>query len=292
MAVPVVFPARTGTDVSARSQAICFGIAPVAGLALLVVLSATVGLDTTGWVAGIAAVTVGCWLVGRAYRRQAMSAADLVTFTRFVLAVGVTALVADSLAGSVASFTFLAMPADNAWAVVALASVALALDGVDGAIARRTGTSSATGARFDMEADAYLILVLSVGLVPTVGPWVVAIGLARYVFVVVATELPWLRRPLPPSMARKIVCVQQGVTLTVAAAPVVPWWVALLGCAAALVGLSWSFGRDVAWLAFARRRPQATEVGFQTAVAPASPARTTRTSATIPAIAESAIEMR
>ena len=43
-----------------------------------------------------------------------------------------------------------------------LSSVALALDGVDGQVARRTRTVSALGARFDMEVDAFLVLVLSV----------------------------------------------------------------------------------------------------------------------------------
>lgn len=269
-----------GTVFSPRSQAICFGVAPMASLALLAVLASAIGLDTAGWVAGITALAVACTLVGWAYRRQRMSAADLVTFTRVVLAVGVTALVADSLAlGST--------PGGAAWAVVALAGAALVLDGVDGAVARRTGSSTATGARFDMEADAYLILVLSAGLVPSVGLWVLAIGLARYVFVLATSELPWLRRPLPPSTARKIVCVQQGVTLTVAMAPIVPWWLALLGCVAALVGLSWSFGRDVAWLAIVRQRQ-----AVQTAAEPECPASTTRTSATIPAMAETAVEIR
>ena len=44
---------------------------------------------------------------------------------------------------------------------LALVVVALALDWVDGQVARRTGTCSAFGARFDMETDAFLILVLS-----------------------------------------------------------------------------------------------------------------------------------
>ncbi|GAA4940924.1 hypothetical protein GCM10023238_03240 [Streptomyces heliomycini] len=43
-----------------------------------------------------------------------------------------------------------------------LTAVALILDGVDGKVARRTGTSTPLGARFDMEVDAFLILVLSV----------------------------------------------------------------------------------------------------------------------------------
>ena len=40
------------------------------------------------------------------------------------------------------------------------------LDAVDGQVARRTGTVSALGARFDMEVDAFLILVLSVYVAP------------------------------------------------------------------------------------------------------------------------------
>ena len=58
--------------------------------------------------------------------------------------------------------------------------VALVLDWVDGQVARRTGTVTAFGARFDMEVDAFLILVLSVYVAGSFGPWVLAIGLARY----------------------------------------------------------------------------------------------------------------
>src|SRR5258706_4017046 len=41
-----------------------------------------------------------------------------------------------------------------AWAAVATAAAATALDGLDGWQARRSGMSSAFGARFDMEVDA------------------------------------------------------------------------------------------------------------------------------------------
>ncbi len=41
-------------------------------------------------------------------------------------------------------------------ALVALASAALVLDAVDGQVARRTGTATALGARFDGEVDAFL----------------------------------------------------------------------------------------------------------------------------------------
>ena len=45
------------------------------------------------------------------------------------------------------------------------------------------GTTSPLGARFDMEVDAFLILVLSVYVGRTIGAWVLAIGVARYAFV-------------------------------------------------------------------------------------------------------------
>src|SRR5437764_10483811 len=59
------------------------------------------------------------------------------------------------------------------------------LDGVDGWVARRTGTSSAFGARFDMEVDASLIMVLAVlgWMYGKAGVWVIASGLLRYLFV-------------------------------------------------------------------------------------------------------------
>ena len=81
--------------------------------------------------------------------------ADWVTLTRATLAVGVAALAADSFERDVAVAT-----------LVALASLALALDFVDGQVARRTGTASALGARLDGEVDAFLILALSVDVAP------------------------------------------------------------------------------------------------------------------------------
>ena len=56
--------------------------------------------------------------------------------------------------------------------LVSLASVALALDLVDGQVARRTGTTSALGAQMDGEVDSFLILVLSVYVARSSGAWV------------------------------------------------------------------------------------------------------------------------
>ncbi len=105
-----------------------------------------------------------------------------------------------------------ALAPDAATSVV-IASVAAALDGVDGWIARRTRTASAFGARFDMETDALLILVLSalVWRSGKAGAWVLASGLMRYAFVAAATIWPWMQEPLEPSRRRQAVCVVQVV---------------------------------------------------------------------------------
>lgn len=122
------------------------------------------------------------------------------------------------------------------------------LDAVDGAVARSTGTASRLGARFDMEVDSFLLLVLSVLVAQTLGAWVLAIGLMRYAFGVVGRLVPWLRAPLPASPARKAVAALQGIVLVVACADVLPRPVALAVVGLALASLLWSFGRDVAWL--------------------------------------------
>ena len=129
-----------------------------------------------------------------------------------------------------------------------LVVVALSLDWVDGQVARRTGTTSAFGARFDMETDAFLILVLSAYAAPAVGWWVLLIGAARYLLWLAERVLPWLRRPVPPRYWRKVVAAIQGIALTVAVSGLLPqvWGQALLLGALAL--LAESFGRDVWWL--------------------------------------------
>lgn len=142
-----------------------------------------------------------------------------------------------------------------AGAIVAVGTVAALLDLVDGWIARRTGTASAFGARFDMEVDAAFILVLSALLwrFGIAGPWVLASGLMRYAFVAAAGPWPWLNRPLPPSRRRQTACVVQIVTLLVALAPIVPVPLGTVAAAVGLAVLAWSFAVDVAWLAHARR---------------------------------------
>ena len=128
--------------------------------------------------------------------------------------------------------------------LVALATLALVLDGVDGWVARRTRTASAFGARFDMEVDAFLILVLSGYVARTAGWWVLLIGAARYLFVAAGWALPWLRGTAPPRPWCKVVAVVQGVVLTVAAAGLLPLAWTRLALVVALALLAESFGRE------------------------------------------------
>ena len=141
------------------------------------------------------------------------------------------------------------------------------LDAVDGWVARRTRTSK-FGALFDGEADAFLILVLSVYVAPLVGWWVLAIGAARYAFAVAGWGLPWLRGQLPPRYWRKVVAAAQGIVLTFAAAEVLPRALTQVALVGALVLLAESFGRDVWWL----RRHRYADVAV--IAAPAEPAPT------------------
>ncbi len=218
-----------------------------AQLLLLAGLATAFGLGPIGVLVGVVYAAVLLGLLSRAmYRanRPSLGPADLVTLARALLVGGVTALVVDGMLTGVA-----AVPA-----LVALAAVALALDAVDGQVARRTGTVSAVGARFDMEVDAFLILVLSAHVAGIVGPWALAMGAMRYAFVAAGWALPWLRGPLPPSYAGKTVAALQGVVLVVASARLLPHPPVVLLVAAALALLCWSFGRDVLRLRAAAQR--------------------------------------
>ena len=130
-----------------------------------------------------------------------------------------------------------------AWRVVSIAIVAALLDGVDGWVARRTGTVSAFGTRFDMETDAALILVLAILLwqYGKAGPWVLLSGLLRYVFVAAGWLWPWMRSPLASTRRAKIICVVQIVALIVAIAPAVAPPASSLVAAVGLLALCYSF---------------------------------------------------
>jgi phosphatidylglycerophosphate synthase len=223
---------------------------PTLGMAvqfvLLATVSVTVGLSRAGWLVGTVFALIVWTSLTFGMRRAGMrelGAANRVTLARSMLVGCVAALVTDSL-----------IHHDKPVIVmVAIAAVALALDNVDGRVARRTGTSTALGARFDMEIDSVLALALSVYLADTVGPWVLAIGAARYVFGVAGWLAPWLCGELPARYSRKVIAAVQGIVLVVAASGWLPGAVAAGTLALALAALCWSFGRDTLLLWNGRR---------------------------------------
>ena len=227
---------------------------PVAGLLgavlLLGALAQTsgaggLGLSGVAWLVGITCAVLANAALAHGlsrYRCDRLRLADWVTLTRGTLAVAVAALVANAFERRT-----------PVTVLVSLATVALVLDAVDGWVARRTRTTATFGAQFDGEVDAFLILVLSVYVARSAGLWVLAIGAARYAFLVAEWPLWWMRAQLPARYWRKVVTATQGIALTVAAAKLLPPALTqgLLVVAAAM--LAESFGRDVWWL-WRRRR--------------------------------------
>ena len=208
------------------------------GLVAVDVLEAAVGYPLRALTVLAALLSGVMWVSGDEHPYPEVGPANYVTTIRAAL----VALVA-SVVGHPATPEVL-------WALVTLTTVASALDGLDGWLARRTGMTSGFGARFDMETDALLILVLSV-LVwehEKAGVWVLLCGLMRYGFVAAGWLLPWLAQPLRSTWRGKAVAAGQVLGLAVALAPVVPPRVSTLVAACALATLAWSFAIDIRWL--------------------------------------------
>jgi phosphatidylglycerophosphate synthase len=184
------------------------------------------------------------------FRTEGPGLANRVTFLRAALVVPVAAAVFHPAQQDVAAVQ----------ALLTVAVLALLLDAVDGAVARYSGRVTAFGARFDMELDALLILVLAVLVwqMEKAGAWVLLIGLMRYGFVAAGWYWRWLQGALPQSRRRQALCVVQSVALLIALAPPVPPGAAIAAALGALALLVYSFAVDVLWL-FRRRNTVSRE---------------------------------
>ena len=211
-------------------------------------LGATGSVIWTGSPVAGTLVALVCWLpvaglviagLVRTYPHSAFGAANVVTTFRAAAAVALLILLCRPGPGPVPG-----------WEVALMAGGILALDGLDGFLARRRGTVSGFGARFDVEVDAAFALILC-GLIwksDVAGAAILALGLPRYLFMVAAVFEPRLRAPLPPSMLRKAICVLQISTLCLLLVPGLPGPVAVMLQVTATAALAWSFGRDILWL--------------------------------------------
>ncbi|MBA3598433.1 MAG: CDP-alcohol phosphatidyltransferase family protein [Methylibium sp.] len=193
---------------------------------------------------------IAAWLVWRGlddHPHRAFGGANRVTVLRLALTLGLAACLGEPVVGR----------PEVAWVFVVAATVAAVLDAADGPLARASGLASDFGARFDMETDAFLLLVLALLLVQLdkTGAWVLLCGLLRYAFVAAMSAWAWLARPLPPSLRRKTVCVVQIVVLIVGLGPIISRSFASTIAALGLAALLYSFAADVAWLARARHQP-------------------------------------
>ncbi len=215
------------------------GVAPGCALVLGLtgVSSPAMALAFGGYVFGVALAMA---LIRHGFPHPTLGLCNVVTLARLAMAASLLAPLVSPGAHSVAT----------QWAVFAIATVALALDGVDGWLARREGRVSSFGARFDMEVDSVLalILALNVWAAGTAGVLVLVIGLPRYVFLAASVALPWLNRALPDRFSRKAVCVLQVGALILLQLPILPYVAAMALIALVAAALLWSFGRDVVWL--------------------------------------------
>ena len=240
---PAPGPRRPLAGASATRR---FAAAAAVGLLSLGLLSVVAFADAPELVlaAALAVYAFGALLAVRGMRRSyafpALGLCNLVTLARLVL---VSALVVPVLA-----------PADWAWTVFAIAAVSLSLDGVDGWLARREGLASDFGARFDMEVDSFLALLLALNawVSGTAGALVLILGLPRYLFVAAGLVLPWLNGTLPERFSRKAACVLQIAALIALQLPFNPPLAAQLLVAVTAAALLWSFGKDIVWLWRAR----------------------------------------
>ncbi len=183
-------------------------------------------------------------LVARHSRARSFGIADVVTLSRGLGVCFLAGLALQALAGGLAKHGVLTM--------IIMGTLCLTLDGLDGRVARARGEASAFGARFDVETDAAMLVVLSlaVAALGIAGWWVLAIGGMRYGYVATSLVVPALRTPLPYRYSGKVVAVIQAVALLAALTfRLTHGGHRLSGTflLAALVFLCWSFGRSVIW---------------------------------------------
>lgn len=221
------------------------GLSLVLGIAVGFGSWALAGPDPDAVLVSLIAFALSAGIAGfglsGSYPHDRLGLCNAITLARLALA---TTLLAPLVAG-----------AGLSWAIFAIAAVALSFDGFDGWLARRHGRVSEFGARFDMEVDSVLaiILALNAAIFGPAGAVAILLGLPRYVFGAAAWVFPWICGALPPRFSRKVVCVVQLAVLIALQAPILPVGLAMALVITAAAALAWSFALDLRWLR--RHRP-------------------------------------
>ncbi len=201
--------------------------------------------DVVALAPAVVALPVLLAALGRRGAAGPVTTANTVTVVRAVLVAVVAGWAVLVALGSLAA---------TSWWLLGLAVVALLLDGVDGAVARRTETASEVGAVLDAETDAAMMVALSVIAAHQVGIWIVLAGGLRYLFAA-AEAVRWAprsghRAPLPDRPSRRVIAAVSAVALAATTAPGLASGVTCALCAVALSLLIVSFGLDAFWLEF------------------------------------------
>lgn len=215
---PPVKPVPSLADWSTTHAALC----AVAGAASVAV----------GSLAPLAAVGAGSLVVFFARHRPAMARLGGVGVANAVTLGRLAVLVAAALAAP-------------AWWSFGLV---LALDGLDGALARRLDEATDFGAHFDMETDALLVALLSVAsLLAGAPPWVLLFGALRYALVLARLLFPAEAVRERRSRFGRLVFVGAVGALLLSLAPV-PAAAQVAALGVALAALLASFSGDFAAL--------------------------------------------
>jgi uncharacterized membrane protein YbhN (UPF0104 family) len=215
---------EAGDALAARRRVVAQSVAVVGATAAALATGRPILASGIGALALVAAVLVpGARAGGRVGR-----AANAVTAVRLV---------------AVAAGAAWATTADGATLALAVGGL-LALDLVDGALARRFG-GDALGAAFDMETDALLVLGLAVVLHARgdAGGWILIAGLWRYAYAAIVARWPGSGEE-PRSAAGRWIAGGAMLGLTIAPALGARGWIAAALATAAITG---SFARSLAW---------------------------------------------
>ena len=202
------------------------------------------GLPLSGGLAGFAILFGVVAFAAREPPPAPLGIANRLTLTRLAV---LAALAGAALSTPVSVDARLVL---GGWTPCLAYGAAALADFADGALARRTKSASAFGARLDAEADALGmaaasgIAVLGSGVLPL---WYLAAGLGRYLFgAALFFEARWGRRlrDLPPSpFRRRLAGFQMGLLAVCLAPGIEPAW-ALPSTVALGVPFLLGFGRD------------------------------------------------
>lgn len=135
-----------------------------------------------------------------------------------------------------------------------VAGATLLLDGVDGWVARKTRSASTFGAHFDMETDAFLVLMTTLVLWTSgrLGVWVLFGGLLRPLYVLWLWVLPAPDSEEPRSSLGRLafLCFASGLIVPLASSSTWADSLAVLGT----VAVTLSFARSVQYWHRARAK--------------------------------------